>query len=238
VYTATTPELDLSPLLELAEGVRVVRRPAPADTGFCNCYDGGRRQQLLFSRATPLVPEGVPPAWKQAPLVLLGPVAQEVSPSWAQQFPRAIVAACLQGWLRAWDEEQRVHFTPWEEAESWLSLLAAAFLSEEDIQGEGALAEQYAARCPLLVLTQGARGATLYRQGQACPVAPFPVQEVEPTGAGDVFAAAFLVRYAEGASALEAARFASATAALSVRGEGPWAIPDRPAVEACLRMND
>jgi len=235
VYTAADPALDLNPLVQAAEEVEVLRRPAAHTTVFCNRYEGGRRQQLLLGRAAVLTPEGLPADWRAVPLVLLGPVAQEVPPQWAERFSRATVGACLQGWLRAWDPAGRVRFAAWEGAERWLPRFAAALLSVEDVEGRCALAERYAAHCPALVLTEGSSGATLYRQGRPDPVAAFPVHEVDPTGAGDVFAAAFLVRCAEGAPLMAAARFAAAAAALSVQGRGGRAVPQRAAIEALLR---
>lgn len=235
IYTAASPGLDLTLLRQAADGVEVECRPAQSDTTFSNRYQGGRRRQFLFARAAELTPQGLPAPWRTAPLVLLGPVAQELAPSWAGFFPRSTVAACLQGWLRTWDRDGRVRFAPWQEAARWLPAFAAAFLSTEDVPGRRSLAEAYAAHCPLLILTEGARGATLYEHGRPQQIAAFPVPEIDPTGAGDVFAAAFLLRLAEGADLPAAARFAAATAALSVTGAGIAAIPDRAAVEALLQ---
>jgi sugar/nucleoside kinase (ribokinase family) len=75
----------------------------------------------------------------------------------------------------------------------------------------------------------------MFQQGRPAHVAPFAVPEVDPTGAGDVFATALLLRLAEQATPAAAARFAAATAALSVQGPGIAAIPDRPTVEALLQ---
>ncbi len=234
VYTAGGPELDLSPLEQIARA-DVVCRPAAVSTTFHNRYQGGTRQQFLLDRAAPLHPQDLPAGWRAVPTVLLGPVAQEVPPAWVDAFPSSSVGACLQGWLRSWDGAGRVSFAPWGEAGAWLGRFGAAFLSVEDVAGERAWAARYAALCPLLVLTEGARGATLYERERPSPVAAFPVPEVDPTGAGDVFAAAFMLRRAEGAAPPAAGRFAAAAAALSVRGGGEAGIPERPAVERLLR---
>jgi sugar/nucleoside kinase (ribokinase family) len=234
VYSAGGPELDLAPLYQAAPEAHVVCRPAPGSTTFANRYTGGHRQQILLDRAGPLLPDDLPPAWRAAPVVLLGPVAQEVPPTWAECFRHAVLGACLQGWLRTWDGAGQVRFAPWEEALHWLPRFRAAFLSVEDLGERQDLAVAYAAHCPLVLLTAGPQGATLYQQGRPEPVAPFPAQEVDSTGAGDVFATAFLVRYAEGSPLAAAARFAAAAAALSVQGPGITAIPDRGAVESLL----
>jgi sugar/nucleoside kinase (ribokinase family) len=57
---------------------------------------------------------------------------------------------------------------------------------------------------------------------------------VDPTGAGDVFATAFLIRLAETGDPGQAARFANVTASFSVEGWGMAAIPTRLQVEDYL----
>jgi sugar/nucleoside kinase (ribokinase family) len=226
VWTATASEVPPLP------GVTVVSLPSPNDTTFCNRYDGGRRVQQLLARASSLLPERFPPS--SAAVVLLGPVAQEVPPAWVERFPQALVGACLQGWLRAWDASGNVRSAPWKASRRWLPRFAVVFLSLEDVGGRRSRARSYAARAPLLVLTEGKEGATLFHRGHATSIPAFAADEVDPTGAGDVFAAAFMIRYAEGASPLQAARFAAAAAALSVQGPGVEAIPDRQTVERYL----
>ncbi len=226
IWTATASEVPALP------GIRVVSLPSPHDTVFCNRYRRGRRMQQILSRAVPLLLDAFPSV--SPPVVLLGPVAQEVPPAWVERFPQAIVGACLQGWLRGWDASGQVGPRPWKEAAHWLPRFTVAFLSLEDVGGQRSRVRSYASRAPLLVLTEGAEGATLFQKGRPVQVPAFPAREVDPTGAGDVFAAAFLIRYAEGADPLEAARFAAAAAALSVQEAGVEGVPDRQAVETFL----
>ena len=54
--------------------------------------------------------------------------------------------------------------------------------------------------------------------------------EVDPTGAGDVFATAFAVRLFETEDLQEASDFASVVAGLSVRSQGVSQIPSRRVV--------
>jgi sugar/nucleoside kinase (ribokinase family) len=57
---------------------------------------------------------------------------------------------------------------------------------------------------------------------------------VDPTGAGDVFAATFLIHYDRLADAWEAAEAATCAASLSVEGEGWSAVPDAATLAAAL----
>jgi len=77
------------------------------------------------------------------------------------------------------------------------------------------------------VLTHGPRGASVYRAGEVRDFPTRRAKEVDLTGAGDVFAAAFLIRLAEVDDPWEAARFANVVASFSVEGQGVSAIPSR-----------
>jgi sugar/nucleoside kinase (ribokinase family) len=61
-----------------------------------------------------------------------------------------------------------------------------------------------------------------------------PVDEVDATGAGDVFAAAFLARLYATRDPWEACRFACRMAAISVTRPGLEGVPTSDEVQACL----
>ncbi len=72
-----------------------------------------------------------------------------------------------------------------------------------------------------VVVKLGERGAFLADgEGYAARVEPFAAEAVDTTAAGDAFNAAFAVGLLEGHSAMEAARFAAAAAAVSVTRAG------------------
>jgi ribokinase len=72
-----------------------------------------------------------------------------------------------------------------------------------------------------VVVKMGASGAFLSdAEGYAAHVEPFVVQAIDSTAAGDAWNAAFAVALVEGRSTVEAARFASAAAAISVTRAG------------------
>ena len=74
----------------------------------------------------------------------------------------------------------------------------------------------------ILVLKCGSEGSKLYtRDGQVQTVGIFQVEEVDPTGAGDCYDAAFICGLAEGKSPYEAARMGAAAGALNAAAFGP-----------------
>lgn len=87
-----------------------------------------------------------------------------------------------------------------------------------------------------VVLKRGPLGATIFTGDGNTEVAPFPVQEVDPTGAGDVFAAALACGLLADMPLRDAVRQACAAGALAVTVQGPLeGAPTRDALEALLR---
>jgi D-tagatose-bisphosphate aldolase class II non-catalytic subunit len=84
-----------------------------------------------------------------------------------------------------------------------------------------AVREIFALGVTEIVVKQGTRGATYYgRDGRAeCPA--YRVQEVDPTGAGDCFDAAFITCRLQGRSVEESLDYANAAGARTVTVRGP-----------------
>ncbi len=237
IVTSAEADLVLPPIFD---GIHVVRTPSPATTTFRNIYTNGVRQQYVSALADPIRPQAIPVEWRQIPLVHLGPLVGEVDESLVHQFAGSRVIATPQGWFRSWDETGHVSLGKWPGAEQLLPYLTALVLSDEDVRGDAVFVECYAPLTRTLVLTHGPRGATVYHAGQVRHFPTRPAHEVDPTGAGDVFAAAFLIRLRETAQSSgdgdpwEAARFANVVASFSVEGRGVSTIPSREQVEAYL----
>jgi sugar/nucleoside kinase (ribokinase family) len=206
-------------------GIQVASTPAAAPTIFENIYQGGSRQQFLRSRAGDVLASTIPPAWRQAPVVHLGPLAQELDPVIAAEFPAALVGATPQGWLRGWDADGRVWPVPWENAAAVLARVDALVFSEQDVNYDQSLIDRYVAMARLAVVTRGNMGCVVYTEGTSCTLAAYHTDEVEPTGAGDVFAGAFFLKYAETKDPCLAADWANCVASFSVEGPGTTAIP-------------
>ncbi len=94
---------------------------------------------------------------------------------------------------------------------------------------------QLARQGKIVVLKEGARGSRVFTAAEELHIPAFPVTEVDPTGAGDSFCAAFTVALLEGMPLAEAGRFANAVGALAVTVKGPMeGAPTRAQVEAFL----
>ncbi|HEU5349155.1 MAG TPA: PfkB family carbohydrate kinase [Ktedonobacterales bacterium] len=223
--------------------------PSHEATTFENIYSSLGRQQFLRGRATSLTLDAVPPAWRDAPMVLLGPVAQEIGADIVTAFPHSLVAATPQGWLRQFDARGGVSPSRLAHAGTLLSQVRALILSREDVQPQppsvaagdpsqradtaDAVIGAWAQAVPLIAVTCGAEGAYLWEHGIRSDVyAGYPAHEVDPTGAGDVFATAFLCALREIGNAASAVDFANRVAACSVEAPGGEGIPTREMLAA------
>jgi len=238
VAVLTSAASDLDPSLLLPD-IDVRLLPSKETTTFENIYGPEGRLQYVWARAGNIAASDVPPEFLAAKVVLLGPLLGEVEEDAACCFPRSLLAISPQGWLRTVLPDGRVEqISP----RQWrprllLERSQALFASEEDLsptEVEETLA-RWAAQVPLLAFTRGVGGARLWSEGRWRQVPVIPAEEVDPTGAGDVFAVAFLSRYVETNDAWQAALFAAAAASISLEALGTAAIPNRRQVEERLQ---
>lgn len=217
--------------------IQVCWHLSEATTTFENVYDrDGHRRQYVRAVADPLHPEHLPAAWRSSAIVHLGPLVQEVAPGFVDAFPDDVLLGVTpQGWLRTWDDAGLVSPVRWEGAERVLRRADVVVLSMEDLGGDLEELERLRALARLLVLTDGRHGAVVYTDSRTIRVPAYDVREVDPTGAGDVFAAAFFVRLRECGDPLEAARFANCVASFLVETPGTTRVPTRAMVEERLR---
>ena len=215
------------PYLDALTGIRVDRVHSPDRTRFHNLYrkDGSREQTIVSRAAT--IPEsairrtvaGLPPG----SAVLYAPVADELGGTGPLPRPGgrgALAGAAPQGLIRRRDRAGRVS-THWT-ARALARLAGLDFLSLSETE----FPEGMGLPAPLVAVTRGRRGAVLRRSGfPATGIRAAPGAEVDPTGAGDVFAAALFIGLWNGAPAEGAARLAAAAAAISIESPGVEGIP-------------
>lgn len=216
------------------EGIQVVGMHADETTTFENIQTPNGRIQYLHKLAPDINISMVPEVWRNTPIVHLGPVAREVDPNLVRAFPTALIGLTPQGWMRTWDDKGRVSFGDWPESTYVLQMAGAAVISQEDVQRDERIIEDMASSIRVLAVTEGSDGARLYWNGDMRRFRPIPQIEVEPTGAGDIFAAAFFIRLQATRDPWEAARFATNLASYSVTRVGLESIPTAEEVQSCL----
>lgn len=194
----------------------------------------GARTCALTALASTLNESHVPHAWRDSPMALVCPVWHEVEASLPSCLRPSVLGLAPQGFLRQRGDGGRVRAASWSPPAEWLARASAIFLSEHDAPDAEALAARWADSCALVVVTRGAAGSTLFTGGGArrIEVATPPANEVDSTGAGDVFATTFVWALHEGASPTEAAAWASAAGACCVEGIGVDGIAELSTVAA------
>ena len=208
-----------------AGGIQTAQKAAPTTT-FRNIETPTGRKQYLLKAAPVLTAEDVPEDWRAAKVVHLGPVAQETDPALIHCFPReTFIGITPQGCMRAWDDEGLVRYQKWNPDAEFLERLDAAVISLEDVRGDEETIAELASYLEVLAVTEGAGGARVYWRGDERRFTAPRVEVVDPTGPGDIFAAAFFIRLQATRDPWQSARLAVKLASLSVTRRGLDGIP-------------
>jgi 1D-myo-inositol 3-kinase len=222
LVTSFDADLDLRDL----NGIQIINQKGRGTTTFKNIYSKAGRTQYLLDRAEGLNISQIPKNYRMASIVHLAPVAREIRLEAGREFPDSSLVYSLQGWLRDWDNTGLVHPAPLPEFDRPGHLDGTAFLSIEDLGFDRSRLDPILSIFSDLVLTTGQQGAELYSENDLRLVPTKPAQEMDPTGAGDIFTAAFIIaKMILGKSPLEAARFANALAGISITRPGIDGIP-------------
>ena len=134
--------------------------------------------------------------------------------------------------MRAWDKSGHVSSTEWPEASFVLENSSVAVLSIEDINRDEERIEEMLRSIRVLAVTEGAEGARIYWNGDVRRFPAPTINEVESTGAGDIFAACFFSRYHATRDPWAAAQFAVQLASCSVTRSGMESIPTDEEIKA------
>ncbi|MBN1535313.1 MAG: hypothetical protein JW908_01180 [Anaerolineales bacterium] len=208
--------------------------PSDVSTTFENIVTPEGRIQYVYQVASDLSYNHIPDIWRNTPIVHLGPIAQEVDPTLVRNFPSSLIGVTPQGWLRTWDKQGRISCSEWPEGSFVLQGASAVVLSLEDVDNQEERIEEMAASCHILAVTEGFAGSRIYWNGDVRRFSPPKVQEVDPIGAGDIYATAFFIRLQTTRDPWEAARFATQLAAYSVTRSGLDGIPSPEEIQECM----
>ncbi|MCK6538927.1 MAG: PfkB family carbohydrate kinase [Anaerolineales bacterium] len=227
IVTAAGTNAPLEPLNEFP----LVLIESDSSTTYENIFTTNGRVQYLLDRAARIELDRVPDSWRTASIIHLAPIADEVDSVLPEGFSPALLGLTPQGWMRQWDAEGLVLPRAWKDAARALTQAGAVVFSREDVNGDDLLIEQLAQQTKILVVTEGAAGAVLYWHGDRRRFRAPSVREVDATGAGDIFAAAFFIRYLNTRDPWEATRFATLLASHSVERTGLDGIPTQLEIE-------
>jgi len=237
VYGREVAGYQIPSLEDYAGEVSIIVQDADTTTMFVNEYSGGHRTQKLPQWAGPIDLRGLPPHWRNARIIHLGPIAQEIDTKQTGSLTPFFLGATPQGWMRDWPKPNggKVTHNRLRLPKELVSRLDCIIVSQEEIALCRDTVEAVGAN-RLGVITMGQDGAKVIYGGQRANIPAFKVDVADHTGAGDTFAAAFFIGATDRAvSAPKAARFASATSGMSLREVGMHSIPTRADVDKFMR---
>jgi sugar/nucleoside kinase (ribokinase family) len=193
--------------------------PSKKTTVFKNVYDGSHRQQFLLKKSNNISTIHIPDDFQQPKMVLFGPIANEIDFEILDIFDNSMIAICPQGWMRRWDSNGKV-FNQILKDWSVFQKADIIILSEEDLNFQLYLIPKLASLIKILVITKGEKGADVYFENKKHTFPIFPSNMVDPTGAGDIFATAFLIRYFETNDIPLSTNYANAAASFCIEKKG------------------
>lgn len=234
-----------------------IRNPEFEDkiTTFDNVYDAkGNRSQIVLAIQEPISlkdKENFPQDVLRDSIILAAPITgKEID---MKLFPELAemgdVYITPQGYFRQIGKGGIVTQKKWSGFEEYLSSTKGVILSDEDITIGGRfdkeLRDKIIASTPLVALTQGKEGVTIYAdEKEFCHTGTFPLKEEELkdfTGAGDTFATAFILALKKNNRDIKIASvIASFFAAVKINGIGGIgidSIPTRGQVAGFIEKN-
>lgn len=231
ILTSAGKNFDFS----LFEGAAaVVSHLASETTTFKNEYVNGHRRQTVYGVADTITPALVPQDWLRPAVVHLGPVMGECSPALIELFAgKTFLGITPQGWMRSRNGSGLIHHHAWHAAEAFAAAASAVVFSIDDARGDWDRVYHLATYARLLVVTMGRLGGIFFVKGQPTRFSALKVDEVDPTGAGDIFAAVFFSTVAAGKPPEVAANFAACLASRSVSRVGLRGVPGPADLDAC-----
>jgi len=221
IVTRLRPEDETALLAPLrAGGVGALALPSRETTTYANDYSSTPTRHDLRATSDSIGPDDVPAAWREADVVQLGPLhPRDVLPETAAAL-RGLKGLDVQGLVRVAGGGGRLERSA--ALERFLPHVDVLQASEQELaaaldgDGAGTFVARHGVR--ELIVTRGARGATLVTPDGTIDVPPEPAPGTGAVGAGDVFLAAYLVHRARGATPAAAAGAAARVAARKVAG--------------------
>jgi hypothetical protein len=220
-----------TPILDGNFNINVVK--SSSTTTFANYYKSGEREQRVRYIASRIAETDIPENYLNSDLVFLAPVIGEIGLDVVSLFKTKFVVANLQGWLREFNKSGLVN-RKIIDLDEILEHVDVAIISQEDIK-DWAVLEDWANKVNILVVTNGSGGCNVSVDNKWHHIPGIKVVEIDPVGAGDIFATAYMVKYFQTSDFLQAAIFANCIAGISVEGQRIAKLTDSLLIDACSR---
>lgn len=229
--------------------VHLLHSSSQTVTTFSNFYDSrGRRKQLLIEKGEMITTadfNDFPKDILTDAIILVASVIGEVDIQLIPILARyGKVAVTPQGYFRGIKKDGTVYQRSWSGFEEYIKHSNVTILSTEDLPADNAsLVKRLITSAPVTVITDGERGSKTYHNGKKIRTNAFLLQQAQInslTGAGDTFAAMFIIDYLAHNDVKRAGVIASLYTAIKIigmDGVGIYSVPTLKRVRAFIKGN-
>jgi sugar/nucleoside kinase (ribokinase family) len=205
---------------------------SPQTGGFSLIYDERGNRELSLLGIADSIPEYVDGVGG-FDFILLGPILGEVSPQLVNHIKSTTSTPVLldpQGMLRIYEDGHVSHrlTKEFEVVAPISTVIKANELETFTITGidprldpDRAVKKLHEYGCKIAIVTLAEAGSVIYDGNQIHTIPSFVVNAIDPTGAGDTYAAGFMIRYLETNDLTAVGCFASAVSSIMVENVGP-----------------
>lgn len=215
-------------------GIDSVLYDSPETGGFGLIYDDRGDRELSVLGIASNLPDEVGDL-PDPDLIILGPILGEVTTELARslvrRYPDIPVLLDPQGLLRFVKDGQvaHEHTQSFDEIACISTIVKANELETRIVTGiepredpEAAVKKLYQFGCKIAIVTLAEAGSIIYDGVQIYRIPPYTTNAIDPTGAGDTYAAGFSYKFLENKSdLLTAGCFASSVSSVMVENSGP-----------------
>ena len=219
------------PVQKILSGVDVQVTDSEHTATFANYYDAGDRTQVLMASGSRISQSAVPSDWTTPDILFVSPLLHELPTDCVNWFEPKLSCLVPSGWLRRWAHDGAISHAdmlPPFRGKKWDVIV----VSDAEIQN---LPEQQLFDLgELICVTKGADGSRIWQAGEWSEIPAAEAVPVDFTGAGDIWATAFVIAISEGKSAEESGSYAAVAAAISIESIGLSGCPSRDEIEVHL----
>lgn len=236
-YILSKGNLEAIPLIKSLskEGVQVKLQPDKHLTFFVNDYLLGERKQLLLEHTGKIVYKSL----GKMDIIHFNPMFNEISLNDLKKARKdcKILSLDVQGLVRT-IKDKKVIGKFWSERKEFLEYIDFLKVGKTEIKfvsrkraHKDVCKELSSLGAKVIALTFGKKGSIVFEKDCFYKIPAYKTKEIDPTGAGDVYATAFAIKYFETKNALKSGLFASAAASFVVEDYGLKNIALRKEVE-------
>jgi 1D-myo-inositol 3-kinase len=204
---------------------------------FANYYDAGDRTQVLMASGNRIAQSAVPENWTAPNILFAGPLLHELPTDCVNWFDPTLSCLVPSGWLRRWAHDGAISHAdtlPPFRGKKW----GVIAVSESEI--ESLSEDQLFELGEIICVTKGESGSRIWHNGEWTKIPAAKANPIDFTGAGDVWATAFVIALSamdgssSGPDIESAGTYAATAAAISIESTGLSGCPSREDIEARL----